>query len=222
MTTQRQQGGAVACGPKGLCRDRSTPRGRSSLSYEDTGDTVLDAATAIHTKTLGLSHPVGIASMNSEGLYSDRDRQGQVDRHITKRRTRRTRAGNGAMPDAVAVDETANRIYVTNYVGDSVRSSRRNVKRVPTVAAGSSSTGACGGWQRIAFSLPTRPQQRQCAPTAHETAPLATLQTGRIPTKSRLIPQRRLPWHPPPAPPPYVANTVRAVQSSKRASSLML
>ena len=107
------------------------------ISYEDPTLTMVDAANAIHHEDLGLSHAWGLAVDQQRGivyvteigrniLLAYHEEDGKTDKIPT-----------GAMPDAVAIDEAANRIYVTNYVGDSVTVvDGATMKAVATVAAG--------------------------------------------------------------------------------------
>ncbi len=107
------------------------------ISYEDPALTMLDAANATHHEDLGLSHPWGLAVDQQRGivyvteigkdtLIAYHEEDGRADKVPT-----------GAMPDAVAVDETANKIYVANYVGDSVTIiDGATMQPVATVAAG--------------------------------------------------------------------------------------
>jgi YVTN family beta-propeller protein len=107
------------------------------ISYEDPALTLLDAANAIHRADLGLSHPWGLAVDEQRGivyvseigkdtLVAYHEDDGKTDKIVT-----------GAMPDAVAADEAANKVYVANYVGDSVTIiDGATMKPVATVAAG--------------------------------------------------------------------------------------
>jgi YVTN family beta-propeller protein len=107
------------------------------ISYEDPAITMVDAANAIHREDLGLSHPWGLAVDEQQGivyvteigrniLLAYHEEDGKTDKIPT-----------GAMPDAVAIDEAANRIYVTNYVGDSVTVvDGTTMKPIATVAVG--------------------------------------------------------------------------------------
>jgi YVTN family beta-propeller protein len=107
------------------------------ISYEDPALTMLDAANAVHHEDLGLSHPWGLAVDEQRGivyvteigkdtLIAYREEDGRTDKVPT-----------GAMPDAVAVDEAANKIYVANYVGDSVTIiDGATMKPIAAVAAG--------------------------------------------------------------------------------------
>ena len=107
------------------------------ISYEDPTLTMLDATNTVHHEDLGLSHPWGLAVDEQRGivyvteigkdtLLAYHEENGKMDKVPT-----------GAMPDAVAVDEAANRIYVTNYVGDSVTIvDGATMKPVATVPAG--------------------------------------------------------------------------------------
>jgi len=107
------------------------------ISYEDPALTILDAANAIHHEDLGLSHPWGFAVDEQRGIVyvTEIGKNILIAYHEEDGRT--DKVPTGAMPDAVAVDGTANRIYVTNYVGDSVTIiDGATMKPVATVAAG--------------------------------------------------------------------------------------
>jgi YVTN family beta-propeller protein len=115
------------------------PRRRRAffISYEDPALTMLDAANAIHHEDLGLSHPWGLAVDEQRGIVyvTEIGKDTLIAYHEEDGRT--DKAPTGAMPDAVAVDETANKIYVANYVGDSVTIiDGATMKPVATVAAG--------------------------------------------------------------------------------------
>jgi YVTN family beta-propeller protein len=90
------------------------------ISYEDPALTMLDASNAIRHENLGLSHPWGLAIDQQRGnvyvteigrdtLIAYYEDDGKTDKVPT-----------GSMPDAVAIDEAANKIYVANYAADSV------------------------------------------------------------------------------------------------------
>jgi YVTN family beta-propeller protein len=107
------------------------------ISYEDPALTMLDAANAIHHEDLGLSHPWGLAVDEQRGIVyvTEIGKDTLVAYHEEDGRT--DKVPTGAMPDAVAVDETANKIYIANYVGDSVTIiDGATMKPVATVAAG--------------------------------------------------------------------------------------
>jgi YVTN family beta-propeller protein len=107
------------------------------ISYEDPALTMVDAANQIHREDLGLSHAWGLAVDEQRGivyvteigrdlLLAYHEEDGMTDKIPT-----------GAMPDAVAIDEAANRIYVANYVGDSVTVvDGSTMNPVATIAAG--------------------------------------------------------------------------------------
>jgi YVTN family beta-propeller protein len=107
------------------------------ISYEDPALTMVDAAGAVHRVDLGLSHPWGLAIDQRHGivyvteigkdiLIAYHEDDGKVDKVPT-----------GSMPDAVAVDEEANKIYVANYAADSVTViDGATMKPVATVAVG--------------------------------------------------------------------------------------
>jgi YVTN family beta-propeller protein len=127
----------VPVGSKDYVETDARRRRAFFISYEDPTLTMLDTANAIRHEELGLSHPWGLAVDEQRGiiyiteigkdmLLAYHEEDGRTDKALT-----------GAMPDAVAVDETANKIYVTNYVGDSVTIiDGATMKPVATVAAG--------------------------------------------------------------------------------------
>jgi len=107
------------------------------ISYEDPALTMLDATNAIHHEDLGFSHPWGLAVDEKRGIVyvTEIGRNTLIAYHEEDGKT--DKVPTGAMPDAVAIDETANRIYVANYVGDSVTVvDGATMKSVATVAAG--------------------------------------------------------------------------------------
>jgi YVTN family beta-propeller protein len=107
------------------------------ISYEDPALTILDATNAIHREDLSLSHPWGFAVDEKRGIVyvTEIGRNTLIAYHEEDGKT--DKVPTGAMPDAVAIDETANRIYVANYVGDSVTVvDGATMKSVATVAAG--------------------------------------------------------------------------------------
>lgn len=113
-------------------------RGRAFfISYEDPALTTLDAGGKIHREDLSLSHPWGLAIDEQRGivyiteigkdtLIAYHENDGKAEKALT-----------GSMPDAVAIDEAANRIYVANYAADSVTViDGATMKPVATVAVG--------------------------------------------------------------------------------------
>ena len=107
------------------------------ISYEDPTLTIVDASNAIHHEDLGLSHPWGLAVDEQRGIVyvTEIGKNRLIAYHEEDGRT--DRIPTGAMPDAVVIDETANRIYVANYVGDSVTViDGATMKPVATIAAG--------------------------------------------------------------------------------------
>ena len=113
-------------------------RGRAFfISYEDPMLTILDAANTIHRENLRLSHPWGLAIDEERGivyvteigkdtLVAYHENDGKIATVLT-----------GSMPDAVVVDEAANKIYVANYAADSVTViDGASMKPVATVAVG--------------------------------------------------------------------------------------
>lgn len=107
------------------------------ISYEDPALTVLDKDEKARQVDLQLSHPWGltvdeqhgivyITEIGKDTLVAYHEETGQSDT-----------AQTGSMPDAVAVDEAANRVYVANYVGDSVTVLvGATLKTIATVPAG--------------------------------------------------------------------------------------
>jgi YVTN family beta-propeller protein len=107
------------------------------ISYEDPALTMLDAIGAIHREDLDLSHPWGLAidqrrgivyvtEIGKDTLIAYHEDDGKVDKLPT-----------GSMPDAVVIDEAANKIYVANYAADSVTViNGATMKPVATVAVG--------------------------------------------------------------------------------------
>ena len=107
------------------------------ISYEDPALTMVDASNVIHHEDLGLSHPWGFAVDEQRGIVyvTEIGKNRLIAYHEDGGRT--DKIPTGAMPDAVAIDETANRIYVANYVGDSVTViDGATMKPVATIAAG--------------------------------------------------------------------------------------
>ncbi len=107
------------------------------ISYEDPALTMVDADESAHRENLGLSHPWGLAVDEQRGIvYVTEIGKGTlVAYHEDSGKTET--APTGPMPDAIAIDEAANRIYVANYVGDSVTVlDGVTLRPVATVAAG--------------------------------------------------------------------------------------
>jgi YVTN family beta-propeller protein len=107
------------------------------ISYEDPALTILDATNTVRHEDLGLSHPWGLAVDEQRGIVyvTEIGRNTLLAYHEESGKT--DKVPTGAMPDAVAIDESANKIYVTNYVGDSVTIiDGAAMKPVATVAAG--------------------------------------------------------------------------------------
>ena len=90
------------------------------ISYEDPALTVIDAAEDYSRIDLALSHPWGLAVDEQRGVVyvTEIGKDTLVAYHESTGKAET--AHTGAMPDAVAVDEGANRVYVANYVDDSV------------------------------------------------------------------------------------------------------
>jgi YVTN family beta-propeller protein len=107
------------------------------ISYEDPALTMLDAENKINREDLGLSHPWGLAVDEQHGIVyvTEIGKDTLIAYHEANGKT--DRIPTGSMPDAVAVDEAASRIYVTNYAGDSVTViDGATMKPVATVAVG--------------------------------------------------------------------------------------
>jgi YVTN family beta-propeller protein len=118
--------------------ETDTRRHRAFLiSYEDPVLTILDASGAVRHEKLGLSHPWGLAVDEQRGIVyvTEIGKDTLVAYHEDTGNAET--ASTGAMPDAVAMDEVANRIYVANYVGDSVTVlDGSTLKPLATIAAG--------------------------------------------------------------------------------------
>jgi YVTN family beta-propeller protein len=107
------------------------------ISYEDPMLTILGAAGAAEHEPLDLSHPWGLAVDEQRGAVyiTEIGKDRLVAYHEGSGKT--ATAQTGSMPDAVAINESANRIYVANYAGDSVTVLDGTALRpVTTVAAG--------------------------------------------------------------------------------------
>jgi YVTN family beta-propeller protein len=89
-------------------------------SYEDPALTVIDEAENRHRVDLSLSHAWGLAVDGQRGIVyvTEIGKDTLVAYHEDS--GQQETAPTGSMPSAVAVDEVTNRIYVANYVGDSV------------------------------------------------------------------------------------------------------
>jgi YVTN family beta-propeller protein len=107
------------------------------ISYEDPALTMLDSENHIHRENLGLSHPWGLAVDEERGIVyvTEIGKDTLIAYHEDSGRT--DRVSTGSMPDAVAIDEATNRIYVANYAGDSITViDGATMKSVATVAVG--------------------------------------------------------------------------------------
>ncbi|HEX6771395.1 MAG TPA: YncE family protein [Acidobacteriaceae bacterium] len=107
------------------------------ISYEDRALTVLNAAQKSRRVDLGLSHPWGLAVDEQRGIVyiTEIGEDTLVAYHEDSGKSET--AHTGAMPDAVAVDESTNRVYVANYVGGSVTVfDGATLKAIATVATG--------------------------------------------------------------------------------------
>jgi YVTN family beta-propeller protein len=127
----------VPAGSKDYVETDARRRRAFFISYEDPALTILDAANAVHHEDLGLSHPWGLAVDEQRGIVyvTEIGRNTLIAYH--EENGKADKVPTGAMPDAVAIDETANKIYVANYVGDSVTIiDGATMKPVATVAAG--------------------------------------------------------------------------------------
>jgi YVTN family beta-propeller protein len=90
------------------------------ISYEDPALTVVDQGGIAHRQQLNLSHPWGLAVDAQRGVvYITQIGKNTLIAYHEDSGKAET-APTGSMPDAVAVDEEANKIYVANYVGDSL------------------------------------------------------------------------------------------------------
>jgi YVTN family beta-propeller protein len=107
------------------------------ISYEDPALTVLDASNAIRHEDLGLSHPWGLGVDEERGIVYVTEIGKNMLIAYHEERGKTDTVPTGAMPDAVRIDEAANKIYVANYVGDSVTViDGATMKPVATVPAG--------------------------------------------------------------------------------------
>lgn len=90
------------------------------ISYEDPSLTIVDADRKARHENLDLSHAWGLAVDEQRGIVyvTEIGKNTLVAYHEESGKTET--ASTGSMPDAVAVDEAADRIYVANYAGDSV------------------------------------------------------------------------------------------------------
>ncbi len=107
------------------------------ISYEDPKLLIVNADETAHREDLHLSHPWGLAVDERRGIVyvTEIGKDTLIAYHEDSGKTET--APTGSMPDAIAIDEAANRIYVANYVGDSVTvMNGATLKPVATVAAG--------------------------------------------------------------------------------------
>jgi YVTN family beta-propeller protein len=107
------------------------------ISYEDPMLTILDGAGNVHRENLGLSHPWGLAVDEQRGIVyvTEIGKDTLIAYHEDTGKAET--ASTGSMPDAVSVDEAANRIYVANYVGDSLTVlDGATLKPLATIAVG--------------------------------------------------------------------------------------
>jgi YVTN family beta-propeller protein len=127
----------VPVGSKDYVETDARRRRAFFISYEDPALTMLDASNAIHREDLDLSHAWGLAVDEQRGIVyvTEIGRNLLLAYHEEGGKT--DKVPTGPMPDAVAIDETANRIYVANYVGDSVTViDGATMKPIATVATG--------------------------------------------------------------------------------------
>lgn len=107
------------------------------ISYEDPALTILDRTEKARHAHLGLSHPWGLAVDEEHGLVYVTEIGTDTLVAYHEDTGKAETAHTGAMPDAVGVDEAANRIYVANYVGDSVTIlDGTTLQQIATVPAG--------------------------------------------------------------------------------------
>jgi YVTN family beta-propeller protein len=107
------------------------------ISHEDPALTILDADRSTHREDLGLSHPWGLAVDEQRGIVyvTEIGKDTLIAYHEGGGKT--DQVSTGSMPDAVAIDEATNRIYVANYEGDSVTViDGATMKAMATVAVG--------------------------------------------------------------------------------------
>jgi YVTN family beta-propeller protein len=107
------------------------------ISYEDPALTMLDVENKIHREDLGLSHPWGLAIDEQRGIVyvTEIGKDTLVAYHEDGGKSERI--PTGLMPDAVAVDQATNRIYVANYEANSITViDGATMKPVATVAVG--------------------------------------------------------------------------------------
>ena len=110
----------VPIGSKDYVETDAKRRRAFFISYEDPAFTMLDADGNVHREDLGLSHPWGLAIDQQRGIVyvTEIGRDTLIAYHEDDGKT--DKVPTGSMPDAVAIDEAANKIYVTNYAADSV------------------------------------------------------------------------------------------------------
>lgn len=107
------------------------------ISYEDPMLMILNAAGDVHRENLGLSHPWGLAVDEQRAIVyvTEIGKDTLIAYHEDTGKAES--APTASMPDAVAIDSAANRIYVANYVGDSVTVlDSTTLKPVATIAVG--------------------------------------------------------------------------------------
>jgi YVTN family beta-propeller protein len=117
-TTDRVQ--PLPVGSKDYVETDARSRRAFFISYEDPALTMLDASNAIHREDLGLSHAWGFGVDEQRGIVYVTEIGRNILLAYHEENGKTDKVSTGAMPDAVAIDEAANRIFVVNYVGDSV------------------------------------------------------------------------------------------------------
>ncbi len=137
-------------------------RGRAFfISYEDPALTMLDAAGKTHREDLGLSHPWGLAIDKQRGIVyvTEIGKDTLIAYHENDGRTEKVLTGS--MPDAVAIDEAANKIYIANYAADSITVDRRRDDEAGRDSSGWASSAGARGGQQAAPRLCREYAQRQ-------------------------------------------------------------
>jgi YVTN family beta-propeller protein len=134
-TTNRAQ--QLALGSKDFVETDAHRHRAFFISYEDPALTMLDADNKLHRIELGLSHPWGLAVDEQRGTVyvTEIGKDTLIAYHENDGTT--NKVSTGSMPDAVAVDQAANRIYVANYAANSVTViDGATMKPLATVAVG--------------------------------------------------------------------------------------
>jgi YVTN family beta-propeller protein len=172
----------VPVGSKDFVETDARRRRAFFISYEDPALTMLDANRAIHREDLGLSHPWGLAIDEQRGIVyvTEIGKDTLVAYHEDDGKT--DRVATRSMPDAVAVDESANKVYVANYAADSVTViDGATMKPVATVAVGHLPQAlAVDGKRHLVFVANTHSNNVTVIDGATDRA-LATIATGTNP-----------------------------------------